>query len=69
MPRPLPPFSEAPTCPKCSYHQAHTEHKAENEPRSGRASGLGEPQRLQRRCARCGFIWDEALNPPPGSGD
>jgi hypothetical protein len=65
MAKTLPPFSgDDPVCPKCSYAQAFTEYKPEGEPRSGRGSGMGEPERLERRCARCDFLWDESLNPP-----
>jgi hypothetical protein len=65
-PKPLPPFSgDETTCPKCSHTQAHTEYKPQGEPRSGSGSwGIGDPERLERRCARCDFIWDEDLNPP-----
>lgn len=65
----LPPFSGDNTvCPKCSHNQAYTEHKPAGEPSSGRFSGIGEPERLERRCARCDYTWDEALNPPtPGA--
>lgn len=64
-PEPLPPFSgDHPTCPKCSAGQAFTEYKTERDPRTGNAiNGLGQ-ERLERRCARCDFIWDEAVNPP-----
>lgn len=65
MPKPLPPFSgDSPTCPKCSHTEAYTEHKPAGEPRSGEFAGIGQPERLERRCARCDFVWDEALNPP-----
>lgn len=63
---PLPPFSgDTPTCPKCSHNAAYTEYKPEGELRSGTVGwGNGQPERLERRCARCDFIWDEAINPP-----
>ncbi|MEU9558009.1 hypothetical protein [Streptomyces fumanus] len=60
----LPPFSgEYPTCPKCSNKGARTEYKSPAEPSSGRMLGPGI-ERLERRCSRCDFTWDEALNPP-----
>jgi hypothetical protein len=65
MPKTLPPFSgDDAVCAKCSNVGAFTEHKAEGEPRPGNFVGLGEPERLERRCARCDYVWDEALNPP-----
>lgn len=66
MPEPLPPYSgENPTCAKCSHTEAMTEYKAQGEPRSGSGSwhGMGR-ERLERRCLRCGYQWDEDLNPP-----
>lgn len=68
-PKTLPPFSgDETTCSKCSHTEAYTEHKPAGEPRSGSFSGIGEPERLERRCARCDFIWDEAINPPAPEG-
>ena len=64
---PLPPFSGDETaCPKCSHDQAYTEYKAKAEPPSGTPLPWGSefPERLERRCARCDYQWDEALNPP-----
>lgn len=70
MAEPLPPYTgDEPTCPKCSHTEAYTEYKPANEPRSRSAGwGAGMPERLERRCARCDFIWDEALNPPREPG-
>ncbi|WP_055693244.1 hypothetical protein [Streptomyces prasinopilosus] len=70
-PEPLPPFSGNETaCPKCSYDQAYTEHKVKAEPRTDSELPWNSdfPERLERRCARCDFIWDEALNPPTQGG-
>lgn len=65
MTEPLPPFSGDTTkCVKCSYTEAFTEYKPRGEPRSGEFVGVGMPERLERRCTRCDFVWDEALNPP-----
>lgn len=64
----LPPFSGGdPLCRKCSHVDAYTDYRAAGEPSSNepprlRPSPKGE--RLERRCGRCGFIWDEALVPP-----
>lgn len=64
----LPPFSgDNPLCGKCSFVDAYTDYRAAgehstNEPRTRGASSKGE--RLERRCGRCGHIWDEALLPP-----
>lgn len=59
--KPLPPFSgDEPTCIKCGHSGAYTEYKAAGEPRSDGLGGLGLPERLERRCARCDFTWDEA---------
>jgi hypothetical protein len=69
-PQALPPFTgDKPVCAKCSYGQAFTEYKTKHEPRSGDViGGHGLPERLERRCARCDFVWDEALNPPAQDG-
>lgn len=65
MAKTLPPFSgDQTTCAKCSHTEAHTEYKSHGEPGTGSFSGIGEPDRLERRCSRCDFIWDEAINPP-----
>lgn len=65
MPKPLPPFSGDNTqCPKCSNHGAYTEWKE--------AETLGssylQRERLRRRCTRCDYEWDEAINPPAKDG-
>lgn len=62
----LPPFSgDTPACPKCSSTTgAYTEYKASGESRSGSVSQGEMPERLERRCVRCNFGWDEAINPP-----
>jgi hypothetical protein len=66
MVKELPPFSgDDTTCCKCSNEGALTRYIAENQPSCGLRVGLGRPQRLERRCTRCGFEWDEAINPPP----
>ena len=66
MPKPLPPFSgNSPTCPKCSNSDAFMKYKPQGEPRSGMGNwGINLPERLERRCARCEFIWEEQINPP-----
>lgn len=73
MSEPLPPFSgDEPTCPKCSHSEAYTEYKPEGAPGSGSlnwGAGSGRVERLERRCGRCDFTWDEAINPPPLSDE
>lgn len=65
MTKELPPYSGDDTqCPKCSNIGAYTEHKKAGEPGSGSPIGIGLPERLERRCSRCDYEWDEALNPP-----
>ena len=65
MTEPLPPFSGDDTvCPKCSNQGAFTEYRAAGEPSTGSFVEMGLPERLERRCGRCDFVWDEALNPP-----
>ena len=61
MTKPLAPFSgDDAVCVKCSNTGAYTEWKE--------AEMLGpsyrQRERLRRRCARCDYEWDEALNPP-----
>ncbi|MEU0671333.1 hypothetical protein ABZ330_00275 [Streptomyces sp. NPDC006172] len=64
-PESLPPFSgDDAKCPKCSNEGAFTEHKKAGVPRSDGYGGMRLPERLERRCGRCDFTWDEALNPP-----
>jgi rubredoxin len=66
----LPPFSgDDTTCPKCSNTSAYTEHKEAGEPGANDVIGFApeRPERLERRCSRCDYVWDEALNPPKGS--
>lgn len=67
----LPPYSGPQVvCAKCSHVGAFTEHHAAGTPgrtlgsdtRWGRVASL--PERLERRCERCDFAWDEALCPP-----
>lgn len=65
MPEPLPPFSgDNPTCPKCGHTEAVTRHRKAGEPRTGEAVLLARaaryPERLERECWRCDFVWDEA---------
>lgn len=65
MTKPLPPFSGDDTqCPKCSNLGADT--------RWVDAEMLGpsylQRERLERRCTRCDYTWDEALNPPTEGG-
>jgi hypothetical protein len=66
MTDPLPPFSgDNPTCPKCAHTDAYTEYKPDGTPGTGSGSWeAGFPERLERRCARCDYTWDEAINPP-----
>jgi len=64
----LPPFSgDNPTCPKCSHTSAYTRYRAAGEYSSDEPSRFGpsgKGERLERSCARCDHVWDEALNPP-----
>ncbi|MGW6391147.1 hypothetical protein ACWFR1_11720 [Streptomyces sp. NPDC055103] len=68
----LPPFSGDETeCAMCSNLEAFTAYKPaiahvilEYNGRLQRRGPL--PERLERRCHRCDFQWDEALNPTPG---
>ncbi|MXM66762.1 hypothetical protein GR925_25855 [Streptomyces sp. HUCO-GS316] len=64
----LPPYSGADAvCPKCLYGDADTEYKPpivrmtvdEHNGRTARRGPL--PERLERRCIRCDYRWDEAL--------
>lgn len=65
----LPPFSGDDTpCAKCRQRDAFTSFRPavppgrrENEELNGRTLRGPLPERLRRRCTRCGFEWDEAL--------
>lgn len=64
----LPPWSgESTVCAKCSNGGAQVAYRKAGEPPedSGPVT-LGEtwPERLERECSRCGYRWDEQLNPP-----
>ncbi|THA54283.1 hypothetical protein [Streptomyces sp. A1136] len=68
----LPPFSGDETeCAMCSNLEAFTVFRPACshviEEYNGRLERRGPlPQRLERRCQRCDYQWDEALNPAPG---
>lgn len=52
----LPPYSgEDALCPKCSNIGAYTEWQEVR---------LAATECLRRRCHRCDYTWNEALNPP-----
>lgn len=56
-----------PVCVKCSNNGAAAAYRKPGERPEGSGPGsLGEtwPERLERRCSRCGYRWDEGLNPP-----
>lgn len=56
----LPPFSgDDPRCIKCGNEGAFTEWKDAEK----LGSAVLREERLQRRCSRCDFGWDEALVP------
>lgn len=61
MTKELPPYTgDDAQCPKCSNVGAFTEWQ--DAYRMGAAEL--DSERLRRRCERCDFEWDEALNPP-----
>lgn len=70
----LPPFSgDDTTCTKCGHGGAITAYRAQGEPRpdtnEARLRGMfnvpsNAPERLERGCFRCGYVWDEALAQP-----
>lgn len=68
----LPPFSGDETeCTMCSNPLAYTVYRQAIsrviEEYNGRLERRGPlPARLERRCQRCDYQWDEALNPVPG---
>lgn len=69
MAEPLPPFSgDDTTCTKCGHVGAATEYRAHGEciHSTGPEISVGfDPnERLHRECRRCGYQWDEAINPP-----
>lgn len=70
----LPPYSgDNTTCVKCGFDQAHTEYQPTAPAvllidRYGNHQRGPLPERLQRRCNRCDYTWDEALNPPAHDG-
>ncbi|MFB8347983.1 hypothetical protein [Streptomyces niveus] len=67
----LPPFSGDETeCAMCSNLEAFTVFRPATahviEEFNGRLERRGPlPKRLERRCQRCDYQWDEALNPSP----
>lgn len=65
MSQPLPPYTgDDTTCPKCAHQGAATAYRKEGEQRAGSFFAVGPSdriERLERRCPRCGYIWDEAL--------
>ncbi|MFC9604594.1 hypothetical protein ACFTTN_14185 [Streptomyces niveus] len=69
----LPPFSGDETeCAMCSNLEAFTVFRPATahviEEFNGRLERRGPlPKRLERRCQRCDYQWDEALNPSPGT--
>jgi hypothetical protein len=66
----LPPFSgDDAVCIQCSHPEAITTYRPAcghlMEEYNGKLRRLtNAPARLERRCERCDFQWDEALNPP-----
>jgi hypothetical protein len=62
---PLPPFSgDTPACSKCGHASALTTYRKKGDARV--LDVLAVPvkarvERLERRCARCWFTWDEAI--------
>jgi hypothetical protein len=68
----LPPYSgEETACAMCSNLEAFTIYRPAAshliEEYNGRLERRGPlPKRLERRCQRCDYQWDEALNPAPG---
>jgi len=65
---PVPPYSgDSATCLKCAHTEAATRYRAAGEPGSEEPTMFGpsdKGERLERQCWRCGYTWDEALNPP-----
>ncbi|AXP07823.1 hypothetical protein [Streptomyces phage phiSAJS1] len=66
----LPPYSgddDTPTpCVMCGWPYADTTYRRQGEPSPGHiAFGGGPPERLDRTCDRCGYIWHEACIPQP----
>lgn len=56
------------TCPKCAHEGADTRYRKLGDERPGDFFAVppGErDERLERRCPRCGYIWDEALAEGP----
>lgn len=65
----LPPYTgDNTTCPKCAHQGADTHYRKEGDQRPGEFFAVPPGQRherLERRCPRCGFTWDEALAARP----
>lgn len=61
----LPPFSgDTPPCPKCGGTIATTAYRKKGEPRALDMFAVlpkDRGERLERRCGRCWYAWDEAL--------
>ncbi|KAB2976015.1 hypothetical protein F8R89_30885 [Streptomyces sp. SS1-1] len=62
----LPPYSgDDATCIKCGDVGARTTYKEFGEPGHGQVGTPDKfPERLERKCNRCDYRWNEALNPP-----
>ncbi|MFI0827219.1 hypothetical protein ACH4Q7_22500 [Streptomyces roseolus] len=67
-PTPLPPYTgDDATCAKCAFPEARTRYRKAGSYRDDEMTLFGpspRPERLERECLRCDYVWDEALNPP-----
>ena len=64
----LPPYSGDDTvCAKCGFAGASTHYRAagERDVWKSKSRGPSRGERMERECARCGYVWDEA---PTGGG-
>lgn len=62
----LPPFHPQPLCAKCGWNGATVEYQEAFHSHNGYQHRNDcepgcLPERLARKCGRCGFKWDEAV--------
>ena len=64
-------FNSAATCPKCGHDTVGTQYQAPHHAACDDTCRDKKPERLERRCERCRYWWDErcADVPAPSEDD
>lgn len=71
----MPPYSgDDAVCIKCGGSKVETAWRAQDEARPGSWAQVvrhvpGQPERLERACGRCGYVWEEALTDVDAEND